>query len=165
VGDWLIIFNENIIIRLMNKKSLIALLLFISLVPVQAFAGCEGPIVPCGTEWIDNPDSSPGEPAKICINPCNLCHIFELLNNVLAFVLTCLVPIAATIMLVWGGFYFLVSGAKPTDVNKAKRIVTAAVVGLVIIFVAWMFLNTFLTSIGVAEWTGLEEGWWDIQCQ
>jgi hypothetical protein len=131
----------------MNKKSLIALLLFTSLVPIQAFAGCEGPIVPCSGD------------------ECNLCHIFELLSNVLVFVLTCLVPIAATIMLVWGGFTFLAVGADPDKIKEARRIVGAAVIGLVIIFVAWAFLNTFLTSIGVAEWTGLEEGWWDIQCQ
>ena len=133
--------------RLMNKKSLIILLLFVLLVPIQSFAGCEGPIVPCSGA------------------NCRLCHIFVLLNNVLAFILTCLVPIAATIMLVWGGFYFLGSGAKPDDISRAKGIVTAVVIGLVIIFVAWVFLNTFLTSIGVAEWTGLEEGWWNIRCQ
>lgn len=76
-----------------------------------------------------------------------------------------MVPIAATIMLVWGGFTFLAVGADPDKIKEARRIVGAAVIGLVIIFVAWAFLNTFLTSIGVAEWTGLEEGWWDIQCQ
>lgn len=131
----------------MNKKVL-TILLFSLLIPSQIFAICEGNLVPCGRE---------GTP------PCNLCHIFELINNILSFVLTCLVPIVGAIMLVWGGFYFLSAGANPDDVKKAQRIIWAVVIGIVIIFIAWVFLNTFLSSIGVVEWTGLED-WWKIEC-
>ena len=130
----------------MNKKLLTILLLFASLVPVQAFAGCGGPIVPP------------------CTPNCGFCDLFDLIENILAFVLTCLVPIVGTIMLVWGGFTFLGAAESPTKVEQAKKIITAVVIGIVIIFVAWVFLNTFLTSIGVAEWTGLKEGWWKIKC-
>ncbi|XOB42138.1 MAG: hypothetical protein ACKKMP_02110 [Candidatus Nealsonbacteria bacterium] len=154
----------------MNKKFFIILLLLILLVPDKIFAICEGPIVPCGTEWGDNPEPPP---AKICLNPCGFCHIFVLINNILMFVLTCLTPIIGAAMLVWGGFTLLGAGQSPTKVEQAKGIITAVVIGIVIIFVAWVFLNSFLASIGVAEWTGLmddpateevEEGWWRIQC-
>ncbi len=134
--------------KLMNKK-ILTILLFFLLVPGQIFAICEGNLVPCGRE---------GTP------PCNLCHLFELINNILSFVLTCLVPIVGAIMLVWGGFTFLSAGSSPGQVEQARNIITAVVIGIVIIFIAWVFLNTFLSSIGVAEWTGLES-WWKIQCQ
>jgi len=126
------------------------------LFPIQSFAGCEGPIVPP------------------CAPTCGFCDLFDLLENILAFVLTCLVPIVGTIMLVWGGFTFLSAGTSPGKIEQAKNIITAVVIGIVIIFVAWVFLNTFLTSIGVAEWTGLvddteteevEAGWWKIECE
>jgi len=75
--------------------------------------------------------------------------------------LTCLTPIIAGLMLTLGGFYFLIAGPSPEKVRDAKAIITAAVIGLVIIFVAWIFLNSFLSYIGLANWTGK---WWKINC-
>lgn len=131
-------------------------MLFLFLTPVSVWAGCEGPIVPCGGEE----------------DPCQFCHIFELLNNIINYVLTCLTPIVAGFMMVLGGFYFLIAGPRPEKVSKAKSVITAAVIGLVIIFLSWVFLNTFLDMIGVAKWTGFFdnpatpeiEGWWQIKC-
>jgi len=122
--------------------------LFFSLTPSQAWAACptEG-IVPCGT--------------SDC--PCQFCHIFVLINNIINFILTRLVPIAAGLMLIIGGFYFLIAGPDPGKISQAKSIVTAVVIGIVVVFVAWVFLNTFLTTIGVATWTGLDN-WWEIAC-
>ena len=135
----------------MKKKLIFQILLFFILVPVQVLAICEGPIVPCGRSGVP---------------PCNLCHLFELLSNVLNYILTCLTPIVGGLVLVVGGIYFLISGASPAKVSQAKGIVTAVVIGLVILFMSWVFLNTFLTTIGVADWTGLGEGeWWEIDCQ
>ena len=122
----------------------------------QVLAICTGSLVPCGGEG----------------NPCQFCHIFVLINNVISFILTCLAPIIAGLMLVIGGLYLLAAGPSPENVSKAKSVITSAVIGLVIIFVAWVFLNTFLDAIGVATWTGLMdnpdtpevEGWWKIQC-
>jgi len=75
-------------------------------------------------------------------------------------------------MLIIGGFYLLIAGGSPELFAKGKSVLTAVVIGLVIVFVAWVFLNTFLDAIGVAKWTGLMdnpdtpevEGWWKIQC-
>ena len=113
----------------------------------QVLAICTGSLVPCGGEG----------------NPCQFCHIFVLINNVISFILTCLAPIIAGLMLVIGGLYLLAAGPSPENVSKAKSVITSAVIGLVIIFVAWVFLNTFLAAIGVADWTGLTT-WWKIKC-
>jgi len=136
-----------------KKKKLlgavILVFLFLSLIPIQAQAICSfGPLVPCGR---------PGTSA------CQFCDIFKLLNNIMNYIIKCIVPIIAALMLVIGGFYLLIAGASPQLFSKAKSVITAAVIGLVIIFVAWIFLNTFLTYIGVAEWTGLGT-WWQINC-
>lgn len=146
----------------MNKKFFIILLLLVLLVPGKIFAICEGPIVPCGGCAEFDPEDK-----TICKTrqpDCAFCHIFVLINNILMFVLTCMVPIVGAAMLVWGGFTFLGAGQSPTKVEQAKGIITAVVIGIVIIFASWIFLNSFLASINVAEWTGLEEGWWKIQC-
>ena len=134
----------------MNKKALTILLFLSLIIPGQALALCDiGPLVPCGRAG--TPD-------------CGFCHIFKLIENILVLILTCAVPIIGTVMLVWGGFMFLSSAESPSRVEDAKKIIKAVVIGIVIIFVAWVFLNSFLATIGVAEWTGLKEGWWKIEC-
>ncbi len=134
----------------MNKK-ILTILLFSLLIPGQIFAFCDvGSLVPCGTS--DTPT-------------CGFCHIFVLINNILSFVLTCLTPVVGTVMLVLGGFMFFLAAESPGKIDDAKKIIKAVVIGIVIIFLAWVFLNSFLTSIGVSEWTGLGEGWWKIKCK
>jgi len=114
----------------------------------QAHAICEGPIVPCGAT---------GQPS------CEFCHIFEIASNILNLILTCAAPIIASLMLIVGGIYFLISGNSSDLFTKGKTIITATVVGLLIIFIAYMSLNTLLASMGVAEWTGLQDGF-EINC-
>ncbi len=118
-------------------------LLFFSLLPNYAEAG----LVPCGSTD----------------EPCTLCHLFVLLNNIFTYFFTIILPITATGLIAWGGFTLLTAGESKTKFEQAKNIITAAVVGLVIIFASWIFLNMFLSSIGVAEWTGLGN-WWKIEC-
>jgi hypothetical protein len=134
----------------MKKTFLIIFSVFsIFFFPVfQVYAICEGPIVPCG---------GTAGPA------CNFCHIFELTSNILNFILTCAAPIVASLMIIMGGFCLLVSGSNTELLAKGKTIATAAIVGLLIIFIAYMSLNTLLASMGVAEWTGLQGGF-EIEC-
>jgi len=131
----------------MKNLFLLTFVLILALSPALVLAICQGSLVPCGGEG----------------NPCQFCHIFVLINNIITLILTCLAPIVAGLMLVIGGLYLLAAGPSPENVSKAKSIITSAVIGLVIIFVAWVFLNTFLAAIGVADWTGLTT-WWEIKC-
>jgi hypothetical protein len=134
----------------MKKIFLISFLgfLFFFFSQVQA-AG----LVPCG---------GPGEPA------CQLCHIFVMLDRIIDFLLLPpdgIVPIIATLMLVIGGVMFFWGGASPETLRKAKSLLTSVVIGLVIIYASWLIINLFFQVIGVADWTGLKEGWWSIECQ
>ncbi len=124
----------------------ILLFLFFSLLPNYA----EAALVPCGTT--KNPES------------CTLCHLFVLINNIFTYFFTIILPVTVTGLMAWGGFTLLTAGENKTKFEQAKNIITATVIGLVIILASWVFLNMFLSSIGVAEWTGLEEGWWKIEC-
>jgi len=119
--------------------------LFFSLLPGYAEAG----LVPCGQSVDD---------------PCKLCDLFVLINNIFTYFFTGILPVVATGLIVWGGFVLVTAGENEKKYTEAKNIITAVVIGLVIIFASWIFLNTFLSSIGVAEWTGLEQGWWEIEC-
>jgi hypothetical protein len=50
-------------------------------------------------------------------------------------------------------------------VQKARDIIKAVVIGLFIVFTAWLLINLFFSFIGVADWTGLSEGWFKYECE
>jgi len=110
-------------------------------------------LVPCG---------GPGQPA------CQLCHLFVLIDNIIGYLFTYIVPPLALLFIVIGGISMITAGGNPEKVKEAQRIVTATVMGLAVIFLALMFLYTFLNIIGVATWTGLSSwrlgDWWGIEC-
>lgn len=148
----------------MKNHFLITCLLLI-VVPSVTYAICEGPLVPCGID-LDGDGIIEDE------EQCTLCHLFVLANNIFEFFLTCIVPIVSVFMFISGGFLLMVSRAGIPGIEagganlfqQGKNILTALVAGIVIIFISWAILNTFLQMIGVAEWTGLAKGWWQITC-
>jgi len=91
-----------------------------------------------------------GEPG----NPCGLCHIFVLGGNIINFFLlppplgAGIVPIVATVLIVIGGFLLMTAGGDPTRLGKAKSVLTAVVVGLIIIYASGLLLNTLFIAIG-----------------
>ncbi|MDO8424544.1 MAG: hypothetical protein Q7S70_01220 [bacterium] len=117
---------------------------FLLLIPQTQAA----PLVPCG---------STGQPA------CQFCHTFVLINNIIRLVFFTLVPSVAVLMFIIGGFYMLTAAGRPEWFNKAKTIITAAVIGLVIMFIALVFLNTLFDTLGVVEWTKLKGDWWSSE--
>jgi len=60
--------------------------------------------------------------------------------NVVSFVLGLLGLIAA-IMIIYGGFVWLTAGGNEDKVDNAKKIISSAATGLVIILIAWAIVN------------------------
>jgi len=108
------------------------------------------PLVPCGS-----PD-----------NPCQPCHFFVLFDNIVKFVLRNLVPPIAALMLVIGGSMFFGAAGDPAKVGKAKGLLTAVAIGLVIIYGAYLIVSLFFLAIGVAEWGGWDlKNWFIYPCE
>lgn len=118
--------------------------LFISFAAVQA----QG-LVPCGG----------------ADNPCKLCHIFVMFDNIIDFVMITLVPPLAALMLVVAGVMFFTAAGDPGSISKARSVLTSVVLGLVIVYGSWLIINSFFLVIGVNQWTGLEQGWFSYPCQ
>ena len=59
----------------------------------------------------------------------------------------------ALIMFIYGGFMFLISAGSAEAVGKAKKIITAAVIGLVIVFASYLIIQFVLKSLGL-NWNG-----------
>ncbi|MFA5250606.1 MAG: pilin [Parachlamydiales bacterium] len=140
-----------------NRKNFIILAgvlsLFLFLGANTAFAGgqnCPLPgqgLVPCGT---------PG-----C--PCEICDLFKMINNIVNYIVLVIVPLVAILFVAYGGFQYITAAGDPGKTQDAKNILTAVVVGLIIIYGAWVAVEYFLKAIGVADWTGLKT-WYQISC-
>jgi len=57
------------------------------------------------------------------------------------------------VMFVYGGFMFLISGGSADNVNKAKKIIIAAIIGLIIVFSSYLIIKFVLETMGVS-WSG-----------
>jgi hypothetical protein len=57
------------------------------------------------------------------------------------------------IMFIYGGFIFLISAGSSESISKAKKIIIAAVIGLIIVFSSYMAIKFVLKSIGI-DWNG-----------
>ncbi len=107
------------------------------------------------------PCGGPGEPE------CQFCHIFVMLGNILDFLLFTIVPSVAVLMLTIGGAMMIFAGGRPAMVGKGRTIITAVITGLVIIYCAWLIVNTFFTIIGFANFEGAgwsPARWFEIDC-
>jgi len=134
-------------------KKLLAVSFVFLMLPVLVQAQCppEGSLVPCGGEGC----------------PCTLCHFFEMIQNIIDFVLRDIVPAVAVLMVVVAGAMMIsayAGSAGPEMIAKAKKILMSVIIGLFIIYLAWIIINSFLSAIGVASWTGLDN-WWTIDCE
>ena len=57
------------------------------------------------------------------------------------------------LMFVYGGVMFLISAGSADKVGQAKKIITAAVVGLLIVFGSWLIINFVFKAMGL-NWQG-----------
>ena len=139
-------------------------------------------IVPCGKPVNLGGSLSNGDlvGGTCCIMPCTFCHAFVMLDGAIDFVLFKLVPPIAILMLVIGGVMFMFAhfgGAEmlpgggaggPKMLGQAKKLITSVVIGLIIIFAAWIIIDLFFSLIGLSEFSiqaGLGPGEWStINC-
>jgi len=117
--------------------------------PIQAEKG----FVPCGNScYVESPSEC---------DPCKLCHFFIMVDRVLDFIVMKMVPAIATLMLVIGGAMFFFAGGSPTSISSAKKVITSTIIGLVIIFSAFLVVGTILSAIGLTDWTqDIYRNWW-----
>lgn len=113
---------------------------FPSLVSAQEFFG---PLVPA---------CSGGE--------CQMCHLIQLGNNIIRFLISIFAVIGAILIAV-GGFYMVTSAGNVSRRDKGKGILTNTVIGLIIMLVAWLVVDTVMKTLAGSKAYGM---WREIQC-
>jgi len=168
-----------------KKASILFLVVFLGglILPLTSFAGVyqadsttvyyEG-LVPCGLgkPICDAPFENGSCPGNLVPTgsedgiSCQFCHFFVMIDGIIDFLLIDIVPPLAILMIVAGAVMFYFGGGKPELISKGKTVIKSVIIGLLLIYGAFIIVNTFLSILGVVEWTGLTGGsWFKINCQ
>lgn len=113
---------------------------------LPAFADVCGSLVPKGCQS--------GGPLS-----CGLCQFFELASNIINFVVFCLTPPVAGLMIVISGLILIFGGSESAR-TYGKKMLTTTVVAIVIIYASWLLINTIIQLIGGAN----GGSWYQYQC-
>ena len=89
---------------------------------------------------------------------CNFCHLITLAKNVLDFGIYYIAVPLVVIFTIYGGFVILTAGDKPEKVSDCRKMITSAVIGLLIALLAWLLIDTILQVIAGNNLTG---NWWN----
>lgn len=99
---------------------------------------------------------------------CQLCHLFVMIDEMIAFVLINIVPPLAVLMFVIGGIMFYFGGAKPELLSRGRTLIKTVAIGLALIYGAYMIIGIALTLLGAASIGPVKEvfqhGVFSIQC-
>lgn len=82
---------------------------------------------------------------------CTICDLFILIQNILWFLWTLIAMPLAALMLAYGGFMMLVPGVSgekgAASYSKGKKIIFNTLIGLVVIFLAWLAIDTIMKTV------------------
>lgn len=89
---------------------------------------------------------------------CGAGQFFELVYILIDWAVY-LSAMAVTAAILYGSFMYLISAGEAERINKAKGAIKAAIIGLIIVLTAWVFINTILTIFGVcSNWNVFQPG-------
>ncbi len=123
---------------LMNKTisflSLTLVLTAVCLIPDLALAGpdpsagAEGRLVPCSG------------------SDCTFCHVIELGNDLLNWLFGIIFVLFGVIAFM-AGFGLVTSGGNPSKLDEAKKKLSNALVGVIIVLAAWLMVDTLMKAL------------------
>lgn len=102
-------------------------------------------LVPCGIE-----------------EACNACHLVELAQNVINFMLTLAGSVAA-IMFTYAGFLYLSAQGSSNKISKAHSIFSNVLIGLIVALSAWLVVNAIMNALVDSDGEGFG-AWNQIEC-
>jgi len=135
------------------KIAILIFLLVLFIIPqtVSAFS-----LVPCGRS-----EDDPSTPNVKEDERCTLCHIFIMLQIIINGISIAILAWAA-IFIVIGGITIMVAGGSPDKASQGKRMITYAIVGVVIAFGSWLIIN--ITMNVLVDSDKMPWPWNKIEC-
>ncbi len=98
-------------------------------------------------------------------DPCDVCEFARLLSGIKNLVLEIGAAIAVLFIIIGGVMYMGVGGTtgsgNKASTSTAKKIITSAIIGLVILVIAWLIVSAIMAAtLGGNAWAN----WWTIKC-
>lgn len=128
------------------------------------------PLVPCGGKGacINNRCSDIVGPCRTdadCSQPvCDQCQLFHLLRHLIDLALIWVTPIVGTFLFVIAGVYMLISAGNPALVATGKKIFKDTIIGIIIVLLAWVIVNTLIKSLADTSRVGSGGNWFQVSC-
>ncbi len=99
-------------------------------------------LVPCGTT-LTGPMASN--------RACTVCDFFVLIKNIVDFLTEYVAMPIAVIILIYGGVTLITAGGSEEKIKKGKNALWQAVWGLLIVFAAWLIIDTIIKWLVVGS--------------
>lgn len=101
-------------------------------------------LIPCGRDYND-PDTVWDE-----CKACNLCSLILMGQLMIEFMLK-ISAIAAILAIAMGGFLYMFAAGNQGTLETAKSIIKNVLIGFVIVFIAWVLVDTILSTFGYID--------------
>jgi hypothetical protein len=79
---------------------------------------------------------------------CTICHLFELINNIITGVIIALVPAAAGLVIAIAGFKMLINQNNAEVMAEAKKIILMVIIGLLLIYGSFAIVTAIFKGMG-----------------
>ena len=89
---------------------------------------------------------------------CKVKDLTDTIINLINFMLVDLAIPVAVLFILWGGFLLMTAGGSPGQIERGRKAITAAVVGILIVLVSFVAINTFITVF-----TNCTGAWWRLE--
>lgn len=164
--------------KAISPSALLVIVLFASM-PLSAQAQCPGfpywggagcPIVPCAGFYkvSDDPviDFTPlGGGIESCVN---LCQLLTFVQRIIYFGMSLAVFVLAPIFISWGGVMIMIARGTPSGLERGKKILFSAIIGLLLALGAFLIVNTFFWALSLAgglDSQFVDSAWPTIRCR
>ncbi len=126
--------------------------------------GFWGPLVSCSGNYIQGSTNYLPNDAQHTGACQSVCDLIGTILNIIYFAITLCLFVLAPIMFAIGGVMLMVSGANPEMLSQGKRVLLGAVIGVVIVLVAYTFVVAFITFMGITGIGGFGVGGNTFSC-
>ncbi len=93
-----------------------------------------------------------------CTNCCEVTDFFGMLARIYSFIVWYIATPLAVLALSIGAIFMLAGAGNPNLFATGKKILYAAIIGLVLVFCSWLIIDFILTAIGY----NMGKPWWQL---
>ena len=124
--------------------------------PATCSISGSGGLIPCGKSC-DDPDTT----KWVETDPCTLCRLILMGQLIIEFLVK-MAAIFAIFAIVGGGLLYVLAAGNQGAIEKAKTMIKYALLGFVVVFIAWAVVDSILVMMGYID--PISGEWYIMNC-